>query len=307
MTEISNESANMPENIPPLTRFFGPMPPTGPVSLSPVHEGLRPEGRLQIWQVRVSLPHALCWNLTIQWPIGECRGILLSGDGCWPHVIDPDARAAVVAEGRALAWFNRLDLAHDRPDGVRAGPVHECWPDVAWGAIAIWAWGLQQTAGALHQWFPAHPITVVGHSRGGKAALLAALLEPGIAAVVSHNSGCGGAASLQTQGNGAETLQGMVREFPHWFSPDAVQSEVQNDLHRLDAAGWLRPFAPRTLCLLQASDDLWANPLGTRATHEALRPVWGPASHTLQWHERTGGHAMTALDWQRAARAHDPH
>lgn len=306
MTEISNERASMPENFQTLTRFFGPMPPKEPVSLAPVHEGWRPEGRMQIWQVRIGQPAWLCWNLTLAWPPGECLGLLLSGDGCWPHVIDAPARAAVLGERRALAWFDRLQLSHDRSDAVRSGPVHEHWPDTPWGALAVWAWGLAHAARALRSLEPALPITVVGHSRGGKAALLAALGEPSIDAVVSHNSGCGGAASLQILGEGSESLAGMVQQFPHWFTPEAPKPEVQAALRACDAASVLRALAPRGLCLLQASDDLWANPLGTRATFEALQPAWATAPAALQWHERLGGHAMTALDWQRAARAAGP-
>jgi hypothetical protein len=63
----------------------------------------------------------------------------------------------------------------------------------------------------------------------------------------------------------------------------------------------LEHIAPRGVCLLQASDDLWANPEGTRHMAEVLGPHWQGHPRRLQWHERTGGHAMTAADWQKAA------
>jgi uncharacterized membrane-anchored protein len=64
---------------------------------------------------------------------------------------------------------------------------------------------------------------------------------------------------------------------------------------------WLASLAPRGLCILQAEDDLWANPTGSRAMFEYLKPAWQAAPERLRWHSRTGGHRMTALDWQRAA------
>jgi hypothetical protein len=54
--------------------------------------------------------------------------------------------------------------------------------------------------------------------------------------------------------------------------------------------------------VIQAQDDLWANPLGTRANVRRLEAVWGDAdaSSRLQLLERAGAHAMSIADWQCA-------
>lgn len=283
----------------------GFVPHDGRVQTQAMHRLVQTDRELQLWRVRVGSPSWIGWTLTVLWPaqVQRCP-VLLSPDGCWPHVMSDAAASAVLNQHTALAWFNRTELAFDADSAQREGPVFQHWPQLDSGCLAVWAWGLQCCVDALLQINDARMtgIGVVGHSRGGKAALLAAALDPRIQAVVSHNSGAAGAASWAVQGAGAETLDQLARQFPHWLGPAAQQASVRDrsvaeDLpHRL-----LQHIAPRGLCLLQASDDLWANPEGTRHMASLLRPHWGAYEHRLQLHERTGGHAMTPADWQRAA------
>lgn len=262
---------------------------------------------LELWQVRPQ-GDRIAWTMAVQWPntASPCP-VLLSPDGCWPHVLNHEATLAVVREGVALAWFNRTELAFDAPNGQCLGPVFEHWPDLDLGAISVWAWGLQRCADVLLQCpgTNAQKLGVIGHSRGGKAALLAGASDPRFSATVSHNSGTAGAASLQCQGKGAESLDELAERYPHWLSKACGHKAVRQELVAIDATTLLMSgLAPRGLCLLQARDDAWANPEGTRHAHERLRPHWAAhhAGHRLQLHERDGGHPMTVLDWQRAAR-----
>lgn len=231
--------------------------------------------------------------------------ILLSPDGCWPHVVNEAAINATTEAGLALAWFNRIELAHDAPSSQRCGPVFKRWPELHFGALSVWAWGLHRSADALHliRNKQLSHIGLVGHSRGGKSALLAGAADRRICATISHNSGTGGAASLQRVQHGSESLPALAASYPHWLGPHASEPSVQHQIETIDSLPLLRAIAPRGLCLLQASDDIWANPAGTLHNAELLRPVWVAhnASSNLQWFERSGGHAMTAVDWQRAA------
>lgn len=244
--------------------------------------------------------------MVVYWPSGHAPvPVLLSPDGCWPHCVNEEIAYEVGQQGVALAWFNRLDLAFDPPDALRAGPVFEAWPEAAFGAISAWAWGLQRCVDALLQTQRAasQGIGVIGHSRGGKAALLAGATDARIRATISHNSGTGGAGSLQVMGQGSESLADLAQRFPHWLGPEAAKEATQQQLTATDNLPLLRAIAPRGLCLLQASDDLWANPAGTQYAYAQLQPTWAALGvpHCIDWQERTGGHAMTALDWARAA------
>lgn len=285
--------------------FGGLVPEAGDVNARLMHRLERDGGAWDNWRVQVGAT-GLGWTMGVHWPAAHANGaVLLSPDACWPLCVNPEAAREAGTHGVALAWFNRLELAHDAPDAQRTGQVFDHWPERRFGAIAAWAWGLQRCVDALLLTgrTQAGRIGVVGHSRGGKAALLAGATDARIGATISHNSGTGGAASLQQLGAGSESLRELAARFPHWLGPHATELQTQERITACDSLPLLRAIAPRGLCLLQASDDLWANPAGTRHNAEQLRPVWAAlnACTRLQWLERSGGHPMTGLDWQRAA------
>jgi hypothetical protein len=287
-----------------IQEMYGGLPqPLPGTHATLVHELARSPGLLQIWAVH-SAGAALRWMLHIQWPTGKPADgtpVLLSPDGCWTHCVSPEAAQVVNGHAVALAWFNRLELADDPPSSQRQGPLFALWPGASFGALSAWAWGIQHSVDALLQIQPHAQVGVVGHSRGGKAALLAACTDTRIAAVISHNSGTAGAASLQRAGAGAESLQDLAQRFPHWLGPRVQEPDVAQELHALDGLAMLAALAPRGLCMIQAQDDAWANPTGTRHRLEQLRPYWHGYAERLRLHERPGGHAMGAADWALAA------
>jgi hypothetical protein len=103
----------------------------------------------------------------------------------------------MINRGYALATFYNGDVDPDTPDhrGLqkffrRADPADDC------GSIAAWAWGLQRAVDYLVAAPGIDPrrIVVTGHSRMGKAALLAAAFDERIALAIPHQAGCGGSA-----------------------------------------------------------------------------------------------------------------
>ena len=304
MNELPPFSAHPAPHLAALSALFGPLPPQNdPCHAVLVHQWQDESQRLSVWQVSVGDPAWVSWLLYRAEPlVTQATKTLLSPDGCWPHVINGSAVDAVLGQGVALAWFDRVGLAWDAPDAQRGGPVHQHWPQTAWSAISVWAWGLVHSVTALHQGLAKAPVGVIGHSRGGKAALVAAVCDPRIPAVIAHNSGTGGASSLRNPSPGAERMSDLAQRFPHWLSPQAQDPKHQAMIEQADLPEpLLKSIAPRGLCVLQAEDDLWAHPPGTWAMLEQLKPAWQSAPGRLRGHSRQGGHRMTALDWQRAA------
>jgi dienelactone hydrolase len=215
--------------------------------------------------------------------------VVLHGDACWHYAVDA-VIDDMLRRGYAFAQFNRVEIAPDRP-GL---------PGTA-GALAAWAWGYHRAVDALLQLplVDGSRIAVVGHSRGGKAALLAGATDERIALTSANNSGAGGAGCWRWRGPGAETLADITRAFPHWFGPQLAayagrEHALAFDQHFLKAL-----VAPRALFTTEALGDAWANPLGTWVTHAAARKVYGwlGACGRLAIRYRAGGHAHTPEDW----------
>ena len=168
-------------------------------------------------------------------------------------------------------------------------------------AISLWAWALSRLVDVAAQLGHSR-VALAGHSRLGKAALWAAANDTRVAAVLSNDSGCGGA-SLESHRAG-ETLADMRRQFPHWILPEAPRSTDQHHL--------LASIAPRGLHVASAAADNWADPLGEYLGLQAAASAWGASlpdpdlqagaalvAGSLGWHLRPGGHEILPYDWRR--------
>jgi len=227
--------------------------------------------------------------------------VVLNGDACWRHVTD-EAVADVLCRGNILAQFNRVEIAADVREGECTNGMCPAGTEPAYGALAAWAWGYHRCVDVLDgmDFVDGSRIAIVGHSRGGKAALLAGATDQRIALVCANGSGCGGAGSHRWQGAGSERLADIIGAFPHWFGPRLREyvnrdSELPFDQHFLKAL-----IAPRALLTTEALGDLWANPAGTWQTHLAAREVYqflGAGERIGIWY-REGGHVHNAADWR---------
>jgi hypothetical protein len=266
------------------------------------HELQMEGGGLSQWRIHAGLPVNLTWTLHVFTPARAATAphILLSPDGCWPQCVNPAAMQACAEHGVSLAWFNRLEFAHDPPTELRQGSFYDRFPESETGCLSVWAWSISLTAQALRALMPTARIGVIGHSRGGKAALLCAARDSKIDAVISNNSGTGGAASLVVAGEGAESLHQLASTYPHWLSRKAGDPVVQLRLREIDCMSAWASIAPRPVLILQAVDDVWANPVGTQFAHTTLE-TYSPNASLCKLVERDGGHAMQAADWHQAA------
>lgn len=210
------------------------------------------------------------------------------------------------------------DAAGRFADGIRGflanGPQETEAPN-AWRALSAWGWGVSRAVDYLQGLPEVDPqqIAVVGHSRGGKAALWAAAEDPRIAIAYSNESGCGGAA-LSRRAYG-ETVARITQVFPHWFCERfseyaGRESELPVDQHQLIAL-----IAPRAVYVASADEDLWADPKGEYGSLVAAAPVFellgvdairNPEMPPLGkprvagktgYHIRAGKHNLTPRDW----------
>jgi hypothetical protein len=218
-----------------------------------------------------------------------------------------------IDRGYAVATFYNGDVEPDRPgapEGVRA---HYAGFD--WGAIAAWAWGVSRAVDYLVKDKDIDParIAVVGHSRNGKAALLAAAFDERIALAIPLQAGCGGTAP--SRGKIGESVQQINDRFPHWFNERFKEFNTQPERLPFDQHALIALCAPRPVLLPNAVEDTWANPAGQFEMLVAAEPVYrllgagGLGARqmpepgrlidsVLGYYIRPGKHSMTPEDWE---------
>ena len=239
--------------------------------------------------------------------------------------VEADAWAVerTIKRGYAFAGFHMADIEPDRTnatDGTRA-----LYPQDDWGAVAAWAWGFHRVVDYLvtNPAIDPKKIAVMGHSRNGKAAMLAGALDERIAMVFPHQAGCGGTApSRHTIGSGAagfgdkvETVKIINAHFPHWFNEEFKTFVDSPEKLPLDQNELVALCAPRPVMFSTAAEDRWSNPpgqfevlrsaskvyefLGAGKLEAEKFPEIGKPSldGALGFYYREGKHANTAEDW----------
>jgi len=226
----------------------------------------------------------------------------------------------IIGRGYALATFYSGDIDSDRAevsngvyawlangDPARNNPTNR-------GSIAAWAWGFHRCVDYLisDRDINAQRIAVLGHSRQGKAALLAGAFDERIALVVPHQAGCGGTAP--SRGKVGESVKRINTSFPHWFNAAFKQFNDEPERLPFDQNCLVALCAPRPVLFSNATEDQWANPTGQFEVLRAADPVYGflgveglnaaempPPGHLvdsrLGYYIRDGMHSMTTGDW----------
>ncbi len=230
----------------------------------------------------------------------------------------------VIARGYGIAAVQNEAIAPDDAEHFREGVIQlfdgelsGSRADDAWGALAAWAWGASRAMDYFTTDSDVDPtrVAVLGHSRGGKAALWAGAEDERFALVISNESGAGGAALSRRRFG--ETVEQITTSFPHWFTNrfaefSSRENEIPIDQHMLIAL-----MAPRAVYVASADEDLWADPRGEFLSLVHASPVfelWGnphiapddmPALEQpaifgrLGYHVRRGTHNLTLYDWMR--------
>jgi hypothetical protein len=230
----------------------------------------------------------------------------------------------MIARGFGIAAFQNTELAPDDAKTFRDGIIRVVEGDVteragdAPTALGAWAWGASRAMDYFEtdKRVDAKHVAVLGHSRGGKTALLAGAEDLRFAMVISNNSGaCGAAISRRKYG---ETIK-MTHRNTHWFCDNFRTFHDREETLPFDQHMLIALSAPRAVYVTSSDEDLWADPKGEFLGLANASPVWGlwgqPAIPldampgldqplhvgVLAYHVRTGKHDLTLYDWMRFA------
>jgi hypothetical protein len=262
--------------------------------------------------------------LTRGWLYNNCKG-------CSNNVATEASRGSqkqdwpletIVDRGYALAVFCTTDIDSDRgdvSDGIYAWLAKQQHrPDLSnpanRGTISAWAWGYHRCVDQLvkDRRLDSKHIAVVGHSRNGKTALLAAAFDERIALAIPHQAGCGGTAP--SRGTVGESVKQINDRFPHWFNGEFKFFNTKTDQLPFDQNCLVALMAPRPVLLSNAQGDQWANPSGQFEVLRAADPVYRLlgveglsvnqmpperqlVTSRLGYYIREGKHSMTTDDW----------
>jgi cephalosporin-C deacetylase-like acetyl esterase len=225
-----------------------------------------------------------------------------------------------IDRGYAVATFYSGDIDPDLPDFTDGVHPHYLKPGQStlgphdWGTIAAWAWGISRAVDYLvtDKDLDAAKIIVVGHSRLGKTALLAAAMDDRIAMAIPLQAGCGG--TSPSRGKVGESVERINTSFPHWFNDTFPKFNQQVERLPFDQHCLVALVAPRPVLFANAVEDTWANPDGQFEVLQAADPVYRllgaggldakqmpPMNQlvpsTLGYFIRPGKHSMSRIDW----------
>ncbi|MEL6860681.1 MAG: hypothetical protein AAGL11_02500 [Pseudomonadota bacterium] len=179
-------------------------------------------------------------------------------------------------------------------------------------ALMSWAYGYHAAATVFGQdpRIQAEAITALGHSRYGKAALIASGWSDQIAAALAHQSGFGGSSSSRS--TTGETLVRMAKSYPHWLRPELGAELEEGFILTLDQHYLLALSAPKPIFLGNGRRDVWSDPnssfvlaraadtiyesrgVGGLGDTENMQ-VFDPGAEISYW-LRAGGHSVVSED-----------
>lgn len=287
-----------------------PMDTDGPVPVFLVPNECGNRYALQTDALPAATAHTMSWcqSNTDGWQGALAAAIF--GD----YVLSPPA-GRLLERGYGLAVYHESQLVPDEANA--AEPILRALtppgtPDgQRTGTLAAWAWGLSHITRALKSDPRIGAVAVMGHSRRGKAVLLAGAIEPEIDLIISHQSGSGGGA-LSRNITG-ESIGDVTQAYPHWFAPAFAGYAGRPEALPVDQHQLIALIAPRPVLLGNAARDRWSDPAGTLLAANGAGPAWGlyaepvfeqtrldrfDPQKPLAYSMRGGTHGVTGQDWE---------
>ena len=206
--------------------------------------------------------------------------------------------------GYAIITYNYQQCGADNRNFLQSG-FFPAYPDYDWGDLAAWAWGMSRCVDYLEgqPFADKSRIIGIGHSRLGKAALIAGAFDDRFALTAPAGSGCGGTGAYRFNGKdrgGKEGLEEATKSFPQWFGPRLVEFSGQVEKLPFDQHWFIALIAPRLFIAADGLDDSATNGNALVQSYLAARPVFAflrVADH-LGINFRPGRHLLAPEDWQ---------
>lgn len=197
------------------------------------------------------------------------------------------------------------------------------------GKIAIWAWAASRVLDYA-QTLPGidlNQAAVMGHSRLGKTALVAGMMDERFRYVFSNDSGCSGASLARLSlgvlnktgkyGGPGETIK-RIMGVGYWFCKKYKTFAETSIPEGFDQHFLLASIAPRYVYVASAAMDDWASPDGEFMACVAASRAWEEKGlpgfihggelpdddvtlpkGRIGYHRRPGMHFLSRTDWNR--------
>ena len=223
---------------------------------------------------------------------------------------DPDIAATRFAmeldRGYAVVTYDYEETGDDGPSGL-TNKFIAAYPECDWHLEGAWAWGMSRVVDYLQTqpFADKSKLIAIGHSRLGKASLIAGAFDERFAMVAPVGSGAYGTGAFRFNGmtnGGKEGLDEIIAHFPYWIGPRLDQ--FSGHLYKLpfDQHWLIALVAPRPFISLDATDDQFANGNALKESWLAAKPVYEllGAPDRLGFNFRPGKHVLSPLDWEAA-------
>lgn len=219
-----------------------------------------------------------------------------------------------LGRGYAIVTFDYQQCGLDSPLNYRQSAFFPTYSDYDWGDLAAWAWGMSRCVDYLESqpFADKSKIIAVGHSRLGKAALIAGAFDERFALTAPAGSGCGGTGAYRFNGKdrgGKEGLEDVARNFPQWVGPRFAEFSGQVDKLPFDQHWLLALIAPRLFLATDGLSDPYTNGNALIQSYLAAKPVYallGVPDH-LGINFRPGVHELAPADWRAILDFSDQH
>lgn len=226
----------------------------------------------------------------------------------------------IIDNGFNIAILNAGTVAYDKKGGEYSLLFEELKierNDEYFGVLSAWSLGLSKILDYLYDkdYVDNRYFAAIGHSRGGKTALITGAQDERFILSISNDSGNSGAAL--SRGNTGEKIADITRNFPYWFATNYQKYANNENALPFDQHMLIGLIAPRYVSVGSAALDSWADPDGElqsarfASQYFELYGVKGLVAPEnvernkiydeghISYHIRDGHHHITPFDWKQ--------